>query len=125
LIREAHAEYFRSGADITITASYQTSIPTLVEGLSVTESQAAKLIASSVELACEARDALDSTKLVAGSIGPYGACLADGSEYTGSYKDSISVPDLAEWHRKRFEIIVDQTAADILAVETIPCMTEV
>ena len=23
--------------------------------------------------------------LVAGSVGPYGACLGDGSEYTGAY----------------------------------------
>jgi homocysteine S-methyltransferase len=37
LIKGAHVEYFNAGADITITASYQTSVPTLVEGLSITE----------------------------------------------------------------------------------------
>ena len=28
--------------------------------------------------------------LVAGSVGPYGACLCDGSEYTGNYVDKVS-----------------------------------
>ena len=37
--------------------------------------------------------------LVAGSVGPYGACLHDGSEYTGSYINSVSVEELKEWHR--------------------------
>jgi homocysteine S-methyltransferase len=83
------------------------------------------LIASSIDLACEGRDSLDKDKLVAGSIGPYGACLADGSEYTGAYKDTVSVQQLSEWHKKRFEIIVDWTNCDILAVETIPCISEV
>ena len=28
--------------------------------------------------------------LVAGSVGPYGACLHDGSEYTGDYVDHMT-----------------------------------
>jgi len=29
--------------------------------------------------------------LVAGSVGPYGACQHDGSEYTGKYVDNMTI----------------------------------
>jgi homocysteine S-methyltransferase len=54
-------------------------------------------------------------------VGPYGAALADGSEYRGDY--GLTVTQLREWHRPRLEILAD-AGADVLAVETIPCLTE-
>ncbi|GAA4691955.1 hypothetical protein GCM10023215_31200 [Pseudonocardia yuanmonensis] len=55
--------------------------------------------------------------LVAASVGPYGAALADGSEYRGRY--GLSVPALRDWHRPRLEVLAD-ACPDLLALETVP-----
>ncbi|KAK3708380.1 hypothetical protein QZH41_016639, partial [Actinostola sp. cb2023] len=57
--------------------------------------------------------------IVAGSVGPFGACLYDGSEYTGRYIDHMSVEELKTWHRPRMAALVD-AGVDLLALETIP-----
>ena len=59
---------------------------------------------------------------IAGSVGPYGAALADGSEYRGDY--GVSVAELREWHRPRIALLAE-AGADLLALETIPCLAEV
>jgi S-methylmethionine-dependent homocysteine/selenocysteine methylase len=63
---------------------------------------------------------------IAGSVGPYGACLHDGSEYTGSYLDDFGVTDkfLGDWHRPRIEALL-LAGADYLAIETMPGIREV
>jgi homocysteine S-methyltransferase len=78
----------------------------------------------SVELAAAARDDLpaDRPRWVAASVGPYGAALADGSEYRGDYGRSVA--ELRDWHRPRLHALMD-TDADVLALETIPCLAEV
>ena len=58
---------------------------------------------------------------MAGSVGPYGAALADGSEYRGDY--GLSVTQLRAWHRPRIAALVE-AGADVLACETIPCLAE-
>jgi len=58
---------------------------------------------------------------VAGSVGPYGAYLADGSEYKGDYK--LSTEDMKDFHRGRMRALVD-AKVDILALETIPSYAE-
>jgi homocysteine S-methyltransferase len=58
---------------------------------------------------------------VAASVGPYGAALADGSEYRGRY--GLSVAQLEAWHRPRLEVLAD-AGADVLALETIPDIDE-
>ncbi len=76
----------------------------------------------SVELATAARNETgDDGLLVAASIGPYGAALADGSEYRGRY--GLSVTALARWHRPRLETLAD-AGADLLACETVPDVDE-
>src|SRR3954466_7763856 len=90
----AHAAFAAAGARVATTASYQAS----VEGFTaagVDAAEARRLIASSVELA--RRGAPESW--VAGSVGPYGAVLADGSEYTGEYCSRVSVAELRAYHR--------------------------
>jgi homocysteine S-methyltransferase len=59
---------------------------------------------------------------VAASIGPYGAVLADGSEYRGDY--GLTVDQLREFHRPRLAVLIE-AQPDVLAVETIPCLAEV
>lgn len=60
---------------------------------------------------------------VAGSIGPYGACLADMSEYSGAYADSMSEEDFIEWHRPRLTALLEEKV-DYLAIETFPSLKE-
>jgi homocysteine S-methyltransferase len=128
LIREVHRDYFAAGADVATTASYQASLPELLRrGLSAT--QAAEVLRLSVRLAQEAREVGElgepltrkRGRLVAASIGCFGASLHDGSEYRGDY--GLSVRQLMDWHRPRLEILV-ASGADLLACETIPCLNE-
>lgn len=119
LIRQAHAAYFAAGADVATTASYQASVPGFVRrGLD--RGQAERLIRTSVEVAAQARDEAGHG-LVAASIGPYGAYLANGAEYTGDY--GIDEDALLAWHRPRWEILAS-SEADMLACETIPSFAE-
>lgn len=129
LIRDVHLAYFKAGAGIAITASYQASIRGLAEQRGMSEVHARSLIAKSVELAKSARDEVVAAQperahrmLVAGSVGPYGAYLADGSEYRGDYV--VSKVDLKAFHRPRIEALMD-AGADLLALETMPNLVEV
>lgn len=120
-IAAVHAAYFAAGAAIATTASYQASF----EGFAargIDRREGATLLRRSVELACAARDAAGGAGLrVAASIGPYGAALADGSEYRGRY--GLSVAALTRWHGPRLEILAG-AGADVLALETVPDVDE-
>ncbi|MGY1638801.1 homocysteine S-methyltransferase [Geodermatophilus sp. SYSU D00742] len=114
----AHAAFAAAGARVATTASYQAS----VEGFAaagVDAAEARRLIASSVGLA--RRGAPESW--VAGSLGPYGAVLADGSEYTGAYCAQVSVAELRAFHRPRMALLAE-AGADVLACETVPAAAE-
>ena len=101
----------------------QASVSGLCEQLCVEESEALRLIRLSVTLAKEAtKEITDNDRvlpLVAGSVGPYGACQHDGSEYHGNYVDHMTSKELVEWHRPRVRELL-AAGADILACETIP-----
>ncbi|MEV6804180.1 homocysteine S-methyltransferase [Streptomyces sp. NPDC051132] len=120
-VTEAHLAYFRAGASVAITASYQATF----EGFGrrgLDRARAARLLARSVELArTAARQAADTgirrPLWVAASVGPYGAMLADGSEYRGRY--GLSVAELERFHRPRLETLA-AAAPDVLALETVP-----
>jgi homocysteine S-methyltransferase len=116
-----HAAFFRAGAAIATTASYQASF----EGFAargIDRNEAAGLLRRSVALAKAARNEAGADGLiVAASVGPYGAALADGSEYRGRY--GLSVPALRRWHRPRLEILA-AAGADVLACETVPDVDE-
>jgi homocysteine S-methyltransferase len=129
LIQQVHLDYYRAGADCGISASYQATIPALMaRGLS--EAQAIELIRLSVRLVMQARDQFWTEPanrpgrlrpIAAASVGPYGAALADGSEYTGDY--DLDEAGLVDWHRQRWHILAN-SGADILACETIPSHNE-
>lgn len=129
IIEKVHYDYFTSGADCAITSSYQATIDGFIQK-GFTEAEAISLIQRSVKIAKKARDDFwnnhENRKnrpmpLVAGSVGPYGAYLADGSEYRGDY--NISEEDLINFHRPRIKLLVDE-GVDILACETIPNLLE-
>jgi homocysteine S-methyltransferase len=106
----AHEAFVSAGARVAISASYQASF----DGLGA---DADALMRRSVELARAA-----GPEWVAASVGPYGAVLADGSEYRGDY--SLTVRELRAFHRPRLQVLAS-AGADVLAVETIPCLAEV
>ena len=128
-IKQLHYDYFKAGADCAITASYQATIEGFTKrGLNLKEAVA--LIQKSVKLAIEARDefwADESNRIgrskpfVAASVGPYGAFLADGSEYRGNY--GLTETELMDFHRPRMKALIE-AGADMLACETIPSLIE-
>ncbi|MCX5400392.1 homocysteine S-methyltransferase [Streptomyces sp. NBC_00102] len=119
-IEAAHGAYVRAGAQVLITASYQATF----EGFArrgIGPLRAAELLARSVELARRAGDRREGETWVAASVGPYGAMLADGSEYRGGY--GLSVAELERFHRPRVEALA-AAGPDVLALETVPDMDE-
>ena len=119
-IRRVHEAFFDAGADVAISASYQASFSGFADR-GIEAEEAATLMRRSVTLAREAAGADGSDRLVAASVGPFGATLADGSEYRGDY--GLSVGALAMFHRPRFETLLE-AEPDLLAIETIPSIVE-
>ncbi|MFL1429692.1 MULTISPECIES: homocysteine S-methyltransferase [unclassified Nocardiopsis] len=118
-VRRVHRAYFEAGAEVATAAGYQASVPALVaRGWS--RSEALGLVRRSVELARAERDAFGSG-LVAAGVGPYGAALADGSEYTGAY--GLDEDGLYAWHRERWRVLAG-SGADLVACETVPSAAE-
>jgi len=132
-ITAVHAGYLEAGARIVITASYQASF----EGFAahgIDAAEAAGLMRRSVALARDAvrERGLDGRAWVAASVGPYGAVLAGGEEYTGAYAapgwpgraaGGRTVGELRAFHRRRLDVLLE-AAPDLLAIETIPAAAE-
>ncbi len=129
LLEQVNLAYLRAGADVSLTASYQATIPALVaKGLS--EKQAQYAIRQSVDIARQARDSFWEDEnaregrlkpMVVASVGPYGAYLHDGSEYRGNY--GLTHEELKDFHRERLRILVD-AGPDLVAFESFPSLLE-
>lgn len=126
-IESVHLAYFAAGATVATTASYQATVPGFA-AVGLDRETALMAIGRSVELARRARDRYAETKglrvetlLVAGSVGPYGAMLADGSEYRGAHDPGGAT--LRDIHGPRMEALL-RAGADLLALETIPNVRE-
>lgn len=124
-IQKVEVSYLKAGARCLITASYQVTPESylLHRGLPLEEGSA--LIRRSVELAKAAREEYWSALqpdarppiYIAGCVGPYGAFLADGSEYNGTYKDAVTESALKAFHLPRLKALME-AEVDIIAVET-------
>lgn len=129
VIGAVHGDYLAAGADCVVSATYQATLEGFQRrGSSAEEARA--LLQLAVTVARDARDAFFSTltpalsrvrPLVAASVGPYGAYLADGSEYTGNY--DLDEDDLYAFHAERFGLLA-ASGADVLACETLPSAAE-
>jgi homocysteine S-methyltransferase len=128
-IARVHRDYLHAGADCLITASYQATL-TGFQQRGLSREQAIALLRRSVELAMGVRDVFWADELnrvgrsrpqIAASIGPYGAYLANGAEYTGDY--GLGEAGLLTFHRERWHILAE-SGADLLACETIPSAVE-
>lgn len=125
LVYEVHKMYFEAGADLIITDTYQANVQAF-EKVGYSEKEARNLIKKAVKIAQKARDDYENRtgkhNYIAGTIGPYGAYLANGSEYRGDYE--LSVEEYQQFHLPRIEELVN-TEVDILAIETQPKLDEV
>jgi homocysteine S-methyltransferase len=121
-VRAVHRRYFAAGAQVAITASYQASLQGFAR-VGVDRAEAEELLRRSVALAREAADEAPGRipRWVAASVGPYGAVLADGSEYRGRY--GLSRAQLRAFHAPRAEVLAS-ARPDVLAVETVPDIDE-
>jgi len=128
-IAAVHRAYLDAGSDCITTASYQATLAGF-EREGHTRTKAEALLLRSVTLALEVRDRFWADErnhagrlrpLVAASVGPYGAFLANGAEYTGDYE--LDEAGLLEFHRERL-VMLSASGADLLACETIPSADE-
>ncbi|MDH4961070.1 homocysteine S-methyltransferase [Ligilactobacillus salivarius] len=125
LVYEVHKMYFEAGADLIITDTYQANVQAF-EKVGYSEKEARNLIKKAVKIAQKARDDYENKagkhNYIAGTIGPYGAYLANGSEYRGDYE--LSTKEYQQFHLPRIEELAT-TGVDILAIETQPKLDEV
>lgn len=120
-VKKVHQSYFNAGADITITDTYQANILAF-EKDGYSKSESINFIQNGIKIAQTARDETNKNGLVAGCIGPYGAYLADGSEYTGNYQ--LSNDDYFEFHYEKIKAVID-AGTDLISIDTIPNFKEV
>jgi len=118
ILERAHRSFVEAGSQIIATASYQCG-QSQFESCGLTPAQSRQALLDTTLIA--RRAVAGTNTLVAASIGPFGACLADGSEYTGRY--DVEWSDVEDYHRHKLNILVD-SGADLIAVETIPLADE-
>ncbi|GLP95488.1 homocysteine S-methyltransferase [Paraferrimonas sedimenticola] len=123
-IVDAHLAYLQAGANCIISASYQASLDGFLN-MGLAESEARDAMALSGVLARQAlalaREQVDQPVFLAHSVGPYGAILANGSEYHGLY--GVSDQTLFDFHSHRLPLLAAKPN-ELLACETIPCLQE-
>ncbi|CAD5123695.1 unnamed protein product [Dimorphilus gyrociliatus] len=131
-IYRLHLDFLEAGSNIIETATYQGSIKGFKQHLNVSDRRAEELLREGVNLAQRAKrdfwsgiddKAAKFEPKIAGSLGPYGAHLLDGSEYTGDYVHKITDSQLKDWHRKQITQLVAANV-DILGFDTFPSLKE-
>jgi homocysteine S-methyltransferase len=115
LVVAAHCSFVDAGADIVISASYQASVHGF-EQAGLDRGAARRALASTTDLARRS-----GARFVAASVGPFGAVLGDGSEYSGRY--DATWDEVRDFHRHRLLVLAD-TGPDLFAVETMPSQVE-
>lgn len=129
-----HLDFLQAGANVISTNSYQATVDGFIEHLGLSPEESVQLIHKSVQLAKDARERFMKERnwsagsesggpRIAGSIGPYGAFLHDGSEYTGAYAAHMTAEQLMDWHRPRVAALLE-AGVDLLAVDTTPARVE-
>jgi len=125
-VAAVHRAYIAAGSQCIATCSYQVSRMGFSEvGSSADRADAALLCSAEIARSVVA-EFPDRRVLVAGSLGPYGAALHNGGEYTGDY--ACSYDDLLRFHRERIEVFARASGPqrpDLLAFETFPSLDEV
>ena len=125
-IREVHRDYLEAGATCITSATFQAATSTL-QSVGLHQAEGEELLRDAVALAARERDRYfhrhpdQRRPLVAASIGPYGAALCNGAEYTGDYR--LKQRELRAFHADRWRVLCE-SEADVIALETIPSWEE-
>jgi len=128
-VEQCHLDFIQAGSRIILTDSYQISVQGFNKYLNIDTTATKDVVKKSVDLVKSAITKSGKPAkyiLIGGSVGPYGACQHDGSEYNGDYikNGSVTKEDLISWHRPRIEALLE-AGVDFLALETQPTWQEV
>ncbi len=126
LLLATHRAFLAAGAHVIETATYQMAHATLRElgysGLEIDSVFARAVgLARAAVAGHRAATGATGTYLVAASLGPFGATLGDGSEYSGI--QHLERDELYAFHAERLRSIV-QARPDVVVFETIPAQRE-
>lgn len=124
IVKTVHTSYIDAGADVIMTSTYQALFPTLQTHEHMTLPQAQKVWQTAVDVAKAATAAAPKHAYIAGSVGPYGAFLANGAEYSGDY-NGLTVAQLVEYHEPLVRFYATSPHTDVIAFETVPNFNEV
>lgn len=124
-----HRDFLLAGADLIRTNTYQATVEGYKRYLNLTEDESEDVFQRTINLALEAKrefqkDNPQKDIKVLASIGPYGAWLSDGSEYSGCYAESVADEVIRKFHKDRLDVIMRGSLVDGLAIETIPVQRE-
>ncbi|KAL4729133.1 AdoMet-homocysteine methyltransferase [Fusarium chlamydosporum] len=132
-LQSCQADFGAVPVDVLLTATYQVSLHGFAdtrtekypEGIS--RENVPQFLDDSVSIA---ERAVGDKGCVALSIGPYGACMIPGQEYSGKYDDKHdSLDDLEAWHTERLGVFAEipeiQNRLGYVALETIPRLDEI
>lgn len=123
-VYNVHMNYFKAGAQLTITDTYQANVQAFQKA-GYSKEEALSFIANGVKIAKQARDDFENKtgihNFVAGTVGPYGAYLADGNEYRGDYE--LTTEEYLAFHLPRLKTLLTNEP-DCIAIETQPKLTE-
>nr|WP_263314771.1 homocysteine S-methyltransferase [Mammaliicoccus sp. Marseille-Q6498] len=117
-IKEAHQAFVDAGADVILTSTYQASFATF-KSIGKSQAEIEQLFDVAVE---NVKEAVSDNQVIVGSLGPYGAYLSDGSEYTGQYE--ISNEDYIQFHQERIDALINRGVQDFV-FETVPNFNEI
>ncbi|XP_023334832.1 homocysteine S-methyltransferase 3-like [Eurytemora carolleeae] len=124
LVEQVHMDFINAGANVILTCSYQISEQGFKQHLNMNSKATVEAVRTSVQLAKSAIKKCEKRAiLIGGSVGPYGACQSDGSEYTGAYLDALSREELVKWHLPRIQTLIS-SRVDFIAAETLPSWRE-
>jgi len=134
-LRVCQADFVNAGVDILLTATYQVS----PSGFALTKTAkhpngipieaVGGYLRTAVEVAERAKGS-SSTK-IALSLGPYGACMIPGQEYSGAYDAAHDSEEaLYRWHLDRLRLFIEAEGGlagrvQYVAFETLPRLDEV
>ncbi|ULG74649.1 homocysteine S-methyltransferase [Macrococcus brunensis] len=117
-VYQVHQAFVDAGAEIILTNTYQAAIQSFIN-MGLNYQDARNYLKKAVEIA---RRAAKENTIIAGSLGPYGAMLGNGAEYTGDY--IISEQDYIDYHKERLDILIE-AGISVFAFETIPNLEEI
>ncbi len=112
-VKRLHVKFAQNGAQVIETNTYQLDF----------RPEKAALFAKAVKLATEAIAVNPEEVVIVGAVGPFGATLADGSEYDGRYLTKTPYESLFEFHKRRMDRLSD-AGITFFAAETLPGLIE-